>query len=79
MILPPTIDPLRLSAGAMASAIREGALSVTELIGRSLVRARVLQAELNCFVLILDDEASRAAAAADRAVSDGRPLACRSP
>lgn len=74
MILPPTIDPLRLSAGAMASAIREGALSVTELIGRSLVRARVLQAELNCFVLILDDEASRAAAAADRAVSDGRPL-----
>lgn len=74
MTLPPTVDPLRLTAGGMASAIRDGALSVIDLIGRSLARARVLQGELNCFALILDDEASKAAAAADRAMSDGRPL-----
>jgi Asp-tRNA(Asn)/Glu-tRNA(Gln) amidotransferase A subunit family amidase len=76
-------DPLRFTAGQMADSIRAGNLTATELIARSLARAHALQARCNCFVSILDDEASRHAEAADRAVRDGRVLgpltACRLP
>lgn len=64
-------NPLLLTAGAMAEAVRAGTLGATDLIARSLTRAHALQERFNCFVLILDDEAMRAAAAVDRAVAEG--------
>ncbi len=67
----PVDDPLTLSAGGMAASIRAGALRVVDLIDRSLARAKSLQRDLNCFALILEDEAMAAAAAADRAVAEG--------
>lgn len=71
---PATDDPLSLTAGEMRQAIATRRVSASGLIAAALGRAHTLHAALNCFTLILDDEAMRHAAAADRAVAAGDPL-----
>ncbi len=74
MTHPQPDDPLSLNAGDMAAAVRAGHLRATDLIARSLARARLLQERCNCFVLILEQEAMQAAARADQAIAEGRQV-----
>lgn len=64
----------RLPAWEMAARIREGQLSVVELVGSHLRRIRNLNAKLNAFVSIDEDRATRQAKLADDAVAAKGPL-----
>lgn len=65
---------VRFPAWEMASKIREGQLSVVELIEAHLCRIRRLNANLNAFVSIDEERATRQAKLADKAVNAGAAL-----
>lgn len=64
--------PALASARSIADGIAAGRTSARAVIADALDRAHAAQARLNCFTLILDDEALAAAEAADAAVASGR-------
>lgn len=63
-----------LDAGAQARLVREGGVTATRLVEASLARIAAVNPAVNAIVRRMDDEALAAAAAADRAVAEGRPL-----
>ncbi|NLS00493.1 amidase [Rhizobium sp. P38BS-XIX] len=64
--------PLDLPAEQIATGIISGRFTAEEIVGESLRRARSVNATLNAFTIIREDEALASARAADRAVSEGR-------
>lgn len=67
-------DVLDLSLCEVAAAIRRGKLSSVEVTRAAIARARAVQPTVNCFIAIEDEQALRAARAADRAVRSGTKL-----
>jgi Asp-tRNA(Asn)/Glu-tRNA(Gln) amidotransferase A subunit family amidase len=67
-------DPEILSVRDTAAGIAAGRTRAEDVIAATLARAHAAQDRLNCFTLILDDEAMAAARAADAAVAAGGPL-----
>ncbi|RKK02991.1 amidase [Pseudoroseomonas wenyumeiae] len=67
-------DLLFTPATKAAALIRSGALSPVELTQAVLAEARQVQARLNPFVVLLEDEALASARAAEAAVRSGAPL-----
>src|SRR4051794_12200922 len=67
-------EMLHLPAWEMAARIREGQLSVIELIAAHFRRIRQLNPKLNAFVSIDEERASRQAKAAADAVTAKAPL-----
>jgi Asp-tRNA(Asn)/Glu-tRNA(Gln) amidotransferase A subunit family amidase len=65
--------PLDLPAPRLAAKIRDGSVSAEAVVDESLRRAKAVQARLNPFVLLREDQALAAARVIDR-TRDGRPL-----
>ena len=62
------------SAGELASLIRAGDVSTTEVIAHALARIDEVGSELNCFTAVWHEDALAAALAADDAIASGAPL-----
>ncbi len=67
-------DLLNLSLTDVAQAIRRKKVSSLEVTRACLERARAVQPAVNCFIAIEEDDALRAARAADRAIQRGARL-----
>ncbi|MBI1988315.1 MAG: amidase [Betaproteobacteria bacterium] len=67
-------DLLNMSLCEVAQAIRRKRVSSLEVTRACLARAKAVQPTVNCFIAIEEDEALRAARAADRAVKRGAKL-----
>ncbi|MGH9863554.1 MAG: amidase [Candidatus Acidiferrales bacterium] len=67
-------SPTRLSARAMAAAIREKKLSPVELVEAHLQRIEQLNPRLNAFVTLRGEKAREEARAAEATVARGQPL-----
>ena len=67
-------DLLNLSLTEVAQAIRRKKVSSLEVTRACLERARAVQPSVNCFIVIEEDDALRAARAADRAIQRGAKL-----
>ncbi|QLG61767.1 amidase [Halorarum salinum] len=67
-------DPCLSSAESLARRIRDGSLSPVEVVEAHLDRIDDRDGELNAYVEVLDDQARRAAADAERAVESGADL-----
>ncbi len=65
---------LFMPAVRAAALIRRRQLSPVEYLDAVLARARAVQPHLNCFVLVMEEEARAAARAAEQAVMDGAAL-----
>ncbi|HEU0058607.1 MAG TPA: amidase, partial [Hyphomicrobiaceae bacterium] len=61
-------------AGRLAELIRSKQVSAVEVMRAMLARAEAAQATFNCFITLCADRALSEAAAADRAVAEGREL-----
>jgi aspartyl-tRNA(Asn)/glutamyl-tRNA(Gln) amidotransferase subunit A len=69
-----TDDIAFATAGDLARMIRSRQLSAVEVMRAMLARAEKVQGALNCFITICADRALEDAAAADRAIAEGRAL-----
>lgn len=66
--------PWQMSARELAAQIAAGDVSSREVLDAHLARVEAVNPDLNAIVRVLADEASAAAAEADRAVANGEPL-----
>lgn len=71
---PVSSHPLDLPATAIAAGICAGDFSAETVVAESLRRARIVNAELNAFTLLRDDQAMAAARAADAQAAAGGDL-----
>jgi amidase/aspartyl-tRNA(Asn)/glutamyl-tRNA(Gln) amidotransferase subunit A len=71
---PASAHPLDLSATAIAAGIRARHFSAETVVAESLRRARIVNAELNAFTLLREDQAMAVARAADSQVAEGGNL-----
>ena len=69
-----TADLLDLSLTEIAQAIRRKKVSSLEVTRACLARAQAVQPTVNCFIAIEEEDALRAARAADRAIKRGAKL-----
>jgi amidase len=73
----------RMSATQVAEAIRSQQVSSQDVIEAHLQRIEAVNSSINAVVIVMAEEALKAANAADRAVptarTSGRSTACRSP
>jgi Asp-tRNA(Asn)/Glu-tRNA(Gln) amidotransferase A subunit family amidase len=71
---PSAHHPLDLAATEIASGIRSGQFTSEAIVSESLRRARSVNATLNAFTVIREEEALAAARAADRTMSEGKTV-----
>lgn len=69
-----TTDLLNLSLCEVAQAIRRKRVSSLEVVKACIERAKAVQPAVNCFISLEEEEALRAARAADRAIKRGAKL-----
>jgi len=66
--------PLDLPAATIASGIRDGRFSCEDVVSESIRRAKCVNARLNAFTVIRQQQALEAARAIDRAIASGKRL-----
>lgn len=72
--MPETLDPLALNATELVTTIRTGRISVAAVVEACLSRIAARDTDLGAFITVCEAEAREAAAAADLAIAQGRPI-----